>query len=119
MGVREPPRVRGQWRRELVHVLNLARIWSSRRRTTVHVNSLNDHLHMDGSLHYRDLAVDLDTAGDVHGHLWDLYGFLAINLAGGYDTIFERDHVHVEFDDRGGARGRSAQSQLVRRDIGN
>lgn len=107
VGVREPPRVLGPWRRELVHVLNLAGIWSSRRRTTVQVNSLNDHLHMDGSLHYSGLAVDLDTAGDSYSHLLDLHGFLAKNLAGGYDTIFERDHIHVEFDDTDGDEGRS------------
>ena len=69
---------------------------------------------MDGSLHYKGLAVDLDTAGDLDGHLWDLHGFLAINLASGYDTIFERDHIHVEFDGKG-AKGQSAP----RNGIGN
>ena len=62
---------------------------------------------MDGSLHYSGLAVDLDTAGDSYSHLLDLHGFLAKNLAGGYDTIFERDHIHVEFDDTDGDEGRS------------
>ena len=53
---------------------------------------------MDDSLHYADLAVDLDTAGDQLGDLVDLDRFLAENLGGGYDVVLEPDHIHVEFD---------------------
>ncbi len=65
------------------------------------ITSGNDGTHMQGSLHYRNLAIDLRlpskynglSAADmiVHNKLADL-------LAPDYDVILEETHIHVEYD---------------------
>lgn len=66
---------------------------------TLDVNSLNDHRHMRGSLHFDDRAVDLDTVGDVWSDLVRLDTFLRHYLRDPYEVIFEGDHVHIEVNE--------------------
>lgn len=71
---------------------------------SVVVTSGNDGKHMAGSLHYKDLAIDLRT-----GHAWEkplmtqaeaqaLRDELDRRLGVGYDVVLEKDHVHCEWD---------------------
>lgn len=84
----------GSLRRETLHVLNLAHIWAARTGETVWVTSWNDHVHRENSLHYRDLAIDLDTSAQ----LWDLYVFLRSRLPQPWQIFHEQNHVHSEWD---------------------
>jgi len=79
-------------------VLSVAAIWASRSGVPVGINSLNDHRHQRRSLHFADLAVDLDTQGDHPHDLYTLWVFLTASLDTRYDVIHEGDHIHVEYD---------------------
>jgi len=76
----------------------VATIWAARSGVEVGINSLRDHSHMVGSLHYADFAVDLDTAGDLWYDLISLFDFLDEHLVAPFEVIFESNHIHVEFD---------------------
>jgi hypothetical protein len=86
------------FRMEIALVLHHASTWAAVSGVAVDVNSLADKSHSAGSLHYWDLAVDLDTAGDRAAHLAQLHGYLARVLAPSYDVVLEATHVHVEWD---------------------
>ena len=88
------------FRMEIAIVLHHAAAWATISGVAVDVNSLADKQHSEGSLHYWDLAVDLDTAGDRAAHLAQLGGYLARVLPPQYDVVEEATHVHVEFDTR-------------------
>lgn len=68
------------------------------------VTSLNDGKHMDGSFHYKGLAVDLrihniKTATEcqtIYAKLHNTLDFF------GFDVILEADHIHVEYDPKAG-----------------
>jgi len=81
---------------QVVEILNAAAVWSHRTGVTVMVTSLNDHGHGTNSLHYRDAAVDFDTAKG--SDLERLSGSLRSQLGPGYDVLNEGNHVHVEWD---------------------
>lgn len=109
-GARERVKM-GVPRLEILRVIDMAAIWSARSGVNVIINSLNDHKHMDKSLHYEDLAVDLSvTPYDTDNLRW-LTSHLRETLQGGvkrsatgYDIIHgdknHKRHVHVEFDVR-------------------
>jgi hypothetical protein len=84
----------------LATVLEHAAAWSLISRVGVEVNSVNDGpgVHMATSLHYFDLAVDLDTVGDKAGDLQQLAEYMRRWLDPQYDVVFENNHVHVEWD---------------------
>ena len=77
---------------------------------SVVVTSGNDGKHMDTSLHYKNLALDFRT-----GHNWDaplmsedeareLCEELKARLGMGFDVVLEKDHAHVEYDPKTGAK---------------
>jgi len=99
-GVRESITIKGQLRPELVTILNLASLWSNKEGVVVFITSINDHEHMENSLHGEDLAVDLDTQGNLWKDLIQLHAFLLSHAGPGYDVIRKPTHVHVEFDTR-------------------
>jgi len=70
-------------------------LWSQVTQEELFVTSLNDHIHMPRSRHYRSLAIDLDTPRDIDG----LASWLSIALQEPYEVINEKNHVHVEFND--------------------
>ena len=68
------------------------------------VTSGNDGKHMEGSLHYTNLALDFRT-----GHQWEpplmsddeareIIEEFAARLGVGYDVTLEKNHVHAEYD---------------------
>jgi hypothetical protein len=89
---------------QLVEMLAAAAIWSEQTRVDVEVNSINDGdtIHQHDSLHGYDLAADLDTVGDKATDLQLLWRYLRRVMPPQYDVVYERDHVHVEWDARRG-----------------
>lgn len=81
-------------------VLGVVSTWSVRHRVDVHVSSINDGpgVHMATSLHYFDLALDLDVINDKPEDRFALAEHLRRWLDPHYDVVFEADHVHVEWD---------------------
>jgi hypothetical protein len=99
--LRFKPDVRiGYFSARLGDVLERASQWSLRHQVDVEINSVNDGpgVHLPTSLHYSDLALDLDTAGDKAADLERLAEHLRVWLDPQYDVVYEGDHVHVEWD---------------------
>lgn len=67
-------------------------------QSNTYVTSQNDSLHMKGSKHYEDCAVDFRTndmsKADVQRWAVAVRG----RLGAGYDVVIEADHLHVEYD---------------------
>lgn len=107
-GIREPLRVM-HLEAELVHVINLASVWSARHGMHVRITSLNDHKHDKKSLHYEDKAVDFQVSHPTTKKLSreamaDLARFFRQNLGLGWDVIWDSpghySHIHAEWDIR-------------------
>jgi hypothetical protein len=101
MSVRFKPEVRlGYLDARLADVLQACCTWSTQMRIEIEINSINDGpgVHMKGSLHYVNLAIDIDTVGDKPDDLAALAEFLRQWMAPQYDVLFEGTHVHVEWD---------------------
>lgn len=102
-GVRGDVRV-GFLEAPIVEVLNQAAIWSARHGSDVIVTSLNDHEHTSKSLHYKNLAVDLQVHGVGKPALVQLDRHLRGVLGLGFDVIFDTpghyNHIHIEWDIR-------------------
>ncbi len=56
-----------------------------------------DGKHMDGSLHYKGLALDFRT-WNLNGREKDVIDDLRKELGQDYDVVLEGDHIHCEFD---------------------
>lgn len=85
---------------QLVAVLELAALWSLRTRVGVEINSIDDGAagRVGDTLHGLSLAVDVDTVGDKQQDIDELAEFLRRTLPPQYDVVWEKDHVHVEYD---------------------
>ena len=89
---------------QLAEILAAAARWSVSTRVEVEVNSANERVNgrLPESLHYVDLAIDLDTVGDRTDDLTSLYVYLARTLPPGYDVVWEAKGdarwIHVEWD---------------------
>jgi hypothetical protein len=60
------------------------------------VTSVTDGKHMVGSFHYRGLAVDLRLP---EAHLASKVAQdLSQALGNEFDVVFEKDHIHIEYD---------------------
>jgi hypothetical protein len=90
----------GRFTARVGDVLEAAGAWSLLSRVGVEVNSINDGpgVHAKESLHYADLAIDLDTVGDKPSDLEALAEYLRRWLDPQYDVVYEANHVHVEWD---------------------
>ncbi len=62
------------------------------------VTSMNDSVHMRGSLHYSDQAVDFRTHDLSHDVVREWAKVASRRLGPAYQLIIEKDHLHVEFD---------------------
>ena len=100
----------------VVRALNLIGIWSSQHKINCWITSANDRQHSKRSLHYSDLAIDVQTesvpppspstrrlTGKALEDMRSLTAYLRSKLHDeGYDLIFESTahwrHLHVEFD---------------------
>ena len=98
--VRIAPNVEGMLTPQISRVLGLALAWSVREGKSVDINSFNDSGHIRRSLHYLDLAIDLDVGGDRLVDLTVLGAFLVLHLPGEYDVIVRNSHVHVEWEEK-------------------
>lgn len=56
-----------------------------------------DGKHMEGSLHYKGLALDLRTF-NVPGRELAICNQIKQALGPDYDVIIEKDHIHLEYD---------------------
>ena len=77
---------------------------------TVVITSGNDGTHMEGSLHFKNLALDFRT-----GHNWEpplmseeeaheILEELKARLGIGFDVVLEKDHIHGEYDPKIGVK---------------
>ena len=57
-----------------------------------------DGKHMEGSLHYKALAVDLRSRHVAADALPKIVSELKERLGKDYDVVIEGDHVHCEYD---------------------
>lgn len=63
------------------------------------ITSLKDGTHKENSLHYKGLAFDVRTRNMTGGEAKTLFENVKLILdPQGYDTVFEGDHIHCEFD---------------------
>lgn len=79
--------------------------WSAAGGPTPVITSGNDSRHSQGSLHFRDLAVDLRANNISDSLAQSIANDLAARLGADFDVIFERfpnnpanDHIHLEYD---------------------
>ena len=87
---------------EIVRILDAARETApSMERGAVWVTSANDSRHSDNSLHYKNQAFDIriyNIVGDVQ-HEAKLWAKRIQEVLGrDYDVVYEKDHIHVEYD---------------------
>ncbi len=61
-----------------------------------------DGVHMVGSLHYVGRAVDLRTIDLAKAKELSLFKELKNRLGKDYDVVLESNHIHVEYDPKGG-----------------
>ena len=97
----------GYFHPEIVHAMNIVGIWSARHGHNVRITSGNDHTHMAGSLHYRDLAFDyvIDGIGGINqAAMNQLTVYLQSQLGIEYDILWgvagHWTHGHLEWDIR-------------------
>jgi hypothetical protein len=87
---------------ETVRIVNAARATAPPLTDgAVWVTSANDSTHGVGSLHYKNRAFDIRTKnidGDEKVKAQEWVARMKLALGNDYDIIFERDHIHCEFD---------------------
>lgn len=64
-----------------------------------YVTSMNDSVHMRGSKHYTDNAVDFRTRDLTAADVQRWAAYIRTRLGKGYDVLIEKDHLHIEYDD--------------------
>lgn len=62
------------------------------------ITSANDGKHKEGSLHYKNLALDIRTRHLEKDEIQIVLNYLRNKLGGDYDVILESDHIHIEYD---------------------
>ena len=60
------------------------------------ITSGKDGKHMNNSLHYRGKAIDIRCRDMANPIL--VTNSLKSGLGGDFDVIYEKDHIHIEFD---------------------
>jgi hypothetical protein len=86
---------------EVVRIVDVARETAPMLEgATVWITSANDSEHMEGSLHFENRAYDIrvwNIIGDIdyEAQLWTER--MQVALGDDYDVIYEKDHIHVEF----------------------
>jgi hypothetical protein len=99
--LRFKPEVRiGDFTDPLSTIINFACRWSAAQRVEVQVTSINDPApgRVATSLHACDLAIDLEPVSNLIADRQALAEFFRRQLDPQFDVVFERTHVHVEWD---------------------
>ena len=65
------------------------------------ITSTNEGKHLPNSMHYRNKAIDLRLPFDTVTHNKDFVTELKLRLGKDYDIIYEKDHIHLEWDKKG------------------
>ncbi len=89
---------------ELVLALRVAEAVYEDMGAELTVTALTDGQHMTGSLHYKGLAADLRSWNVPAQKLDFLIYSLKAALGQEFDVVKEADHVHMEFDPKGGSK---------------
>ena len=63
------------------------------------ITSANDGKHGDKTLHHKGLALDLRT-WNLNGRAMEVTAELNKALGGYYQAVLEKDHIHLEWDER-------------------
>ncbi len=89
-----------EFKREVLKIIEVLHIASERFGKDMVITSANDGLHKDGSLHYKNLAIDIRTIHLTKSQKDELVKFLSEKLGADYDVIFEvnPEHIHIEYD---------------------
>lgn len=92
--------------KEIVFAIGVAdEIYRRIANQEVVITSLNDSQHMAGSLHYLGQAVDFRTRTLTLNQLNQIVAELKNRLYPlGYDVVLESDHIHIEYDPKGGRK---------------
>jgi len=90
-------RIRGMGPEILLAVVVAHELFRERGESMT-ITSCTDGVHKDGSLHYTGCAVDLRLPV-LHSILVDA---LRSRLGTDYDVVLEKDHIHVEYDQKRG-----------------
>jgi hypothetical protein len=69
------------------------RVWDIEQKELV-ITSTYEGNHSEGSLHYANLAVDIQRTANGITVTSDLIG----KLGDDYDIVLEPDHIHIEYD---------------------
>ena len=62
----------------------------------VTITSGNDGMHMKNSLHYKNAAIDIRTC-DMRMPRYTTK-MLQTNLGKDFDVIYEKNHIHIEYE---------------------
>ena len=62
------------------------------------VTSANDSVHMRGSRHYTDEALDIRITGLTKAQVAEWAAAIQTRLGRNFQAIVEKDHIHVEYD---------------------
>jgi hypothetical protein len=85
---------------EMFFIIHCARMTAPRLDDdTVWITSANDGVHMEGSLHYKNRAFDIRTRNVTEGVTAQKSWTRKVRkvLGKDYDVVFEKDHIHVEY----------------------
>ena len=88
--------------KEMVRIIDVAKDTAPMlEKGTVWITSANDSEHMEGSLHFENIAFDIrirNIIGNVQqeARLWAER--MQEALGDDYDVLLEPDHIHVEYD---------------------
>ena len=64
------------------------------------ITSATDGKHLKRSLHYKSLALDIRTRDMEFNEAQLIASDLRKHLGQKYDVVVEKDHIHVEFDQK-------------------
>jgi uncharacterized protein YcbK (DUF882 family) len=87
-------------RREVIELLDALDQISNGMDKDIWITSANDGVHRKNSYHYKNLALDIRiwnlTKIEIEQSMIDLVNYLGSY----YDIVLEKDHIHIEFDER-------------------
>jgi hypothetical protein len=89
------------FRFEMIELIDFLRRLSIEIGKDLWITSANDSKHRKNSYHYEDLALDIRTRNLTKEETETVVRALKYSLGMiYYDTVLEKDHIHIEFDQR-------------------
>ena len=84
-------RLRPEIRKKLTGIASI--VWGNENEELV-ITSTYEGTHSEGSLHYANLAVDIQRGKERMFAYNEIKRWLGID----YDIVLESDHIHIEYD---------------------